>query len=55
MDELSVSFKIKKPQYNYSEAFKRQVVQEFEQGFQNKDQLQLKYEIEFNFLTEFHL
>jgi transposase-like protein len=45
MDELSVSFKIKKPQYNYSEAFKRQVVQEFEQGFQNKDQLQLKYGI----------
>lgn len=45
MDELSVSFKIKKPQYNYSEAFKRQVVKEFEQGFQSKDQLQLKYGI----------
>jgi len=45
MDELRVSFKIKKPQYNYSEAFKRQVVKEFEQGFQSKDQLQLKYGI----------
>lgn len=45
MDELSVSFKIKKPQYNYSEAFKRQIVHEFEQGFQSKDQIQLKYGI----------
>jgi len=33
----------KSPQKIYSEAFKRQVVREYERGFFNKDQLQRKY------------
>ena len=33
------------PQKVYSEAFKKMVVAEFEKGFLNKDQLQLKYSI----------
>jgi len=33
------------PGYQYSEAFKRMVVKEFERGVLNKDQLQVKYGI----------
>ena len=45
MDALKVFFKVVKPQKKYSEAFKKQVVKEFEQGVLNKDQLQRKYGI----------
>lgn len=45
MEQSKVSLKVRKPAPKYSEAFKRQVVREFEQGFLNKDQLQVKYGI----------
>jgi hypothetical protein len=31
------------PPRKFSESFKKQVVKEFEQGYLNKDQLQIKY------------
>jgi transposase len=43
--QLKVSLKSSKPPKKYSEAFKKQVVREFEQGGLNKDQLQAKYGI----------
>src|SRR4029079_18288478 len=43
MGHLKVWFKVMKPQKIFSEAFKKQVVLEFEQGLLNKDQLQRKY------------
>jgi transposase len=45
MSELSVLLKRSKPLGKYSEAFKKQVVREFERGLLNKDQLQQKYGI----------
>jgi hypothetical protein len=35
----------KSPQNRYSESFKKMVVAEFERGYLNKDQLQVKYNI----------
>jgi transposase-like protein len=43
MDQLMISIRTSKPQKKFSEAFKKQVVKEFEQGLLNKDQLQRKY------------
>jgi transposase-like protein len=43
MEQLKVTLKVTKPQKQYSEVFKRQVVREFEQGLLNKDQLMGKY------------
>jgi len=43
MGQLRIVLKKGKPQPKFSEAFKRVVVREFEQGLLNKDQLQRKY------------
>ena len=43
MVHLKITIKTSKPQKSFSEAFKRQIVKEFEQGLLNKDQLQRKY------------
>lgn len=43
MDQLKITVKRTRPQEVFSEAFKKQVVREFEQGLLNKDQLQRKY------------
>jgi transposase-like protein len=43
MEQLKITIRTSKPQKKFSEAFKRQVVREFEQGLLNKDQLQRKY------------
>ena len=43
MEQLKITIKRSKPQKRFSEAFKKQVVREFESGFLNKDQLQRKY------------
>jgi transposase len=43
MEQQVVTLTIKKPQRKFSEAFKKAVVKEFEQGLLNKDQLQRKY------------
>ena len=43
MNQLKVTVKVTRPQKAFSEAFKKQVVREFEQGLLNKDQLQRKY------------
>lgn len=43
MNQLKITLKATKPQKRFSEAFKKQVVREFEQGLLNKDQLQRKY------------
>lgn len=43
MEHVKVIVKAGKPQPKFSEAFKRAVVKEFEQGLLNKDQLQRKY------------
>ena len=43
MDQLRITIKTSKPQKIFSEAFRKQVVREYEQGLLNKDQLQLKY------------
>jgi transposase len=43
MEQQVVTWTIKKPQRKFSEAFKKAVVREFEQGLLNKDQLQRKY------------
>jgi transposase len=45
MRPIKVSLKITRPPTAYSEAFKRQVVREYEQGLLNKDQLMEKYGI----------
>jgi transposase-like protein len=45
MGPIKVSLKVTKPPIEYSEAFKRQVVREYEQGLMNKDQLKEKYGI----------
>ena len=43
MTQLKVSLKINKPPQKISEAFKKQVVREFEQRLLNKDHLMVKY------------
>lgn len=43
MESIRITIKATKPQKTFSEAFKKQVVKEFEQGLLNKDQLQVKY------------
>lgn len=45
MEQLRIRLKSNGPAKRYSEAFKEQVVQEFEKGLLNKDQLQSKYGI----------
>lgn len=45
MEQLRIRLKSNGPAKRYSEAFKKQVVQEFEKGLLNKDQLQIKYGI----------
>ena len=48
MGQLKISIKTSKLQRTFSEAFKNQVVREFEQGVLNKDQLQVKYGLKGN-------
>ena len=43
MDQIKIVLKKGKPQPKFSEAFKKKLVHEFEQGLLNKDQLQRKY------------
>ena len=45
MEQLRIRLKSGSPTPHYNEAFKKQVVREFEQGLLNKDQLQRKYGI----------
>jgi transposase len=45
MENLQVRLKTKPANRHYSQAFKRQVVREFEQGLFSKNQLQRKYGI----------
>ena len=45
MEQLRIRLKSNGPAKRYSEAFKKQVVEEFEKGLLNKDQLQIKYGI----------
>lgn len=45
MYRRSISKKLLLPQKSYSEAFKKQVVREYESGFLNKDQLRRKYNL----------
>lgn len=45
MEQVKVSLKVTKAPTIYSEAFKKQVVREYEQGLMNKDQLMEKYGI----------
>lgn len=43
MNQLKIRLKTSIPCPQYSEAFKKQVVREYEQGLSNKNQLQRKY------------
>jgi transposase-like protein len=43
MEQLKITIRMSKPQKRFSEAFRKQVVREFESGLLNKDQLQRKY------------
>lgn len=43
MEQITIRLKSGTPTPHYSEAFKKQIVREFEQGLLNKDQLQFKY------------
>jgi transposase-like protein len=45
MEQIRIKLKSGSPTPHYGEAFKKQVVREFEQGLLNKDQLQHKYGI----------
>jgi transposase-like protein len=45
MEQVRIRLKTGSPRPKYSEAFKKQVVREFEQGVLNKDQLQRKYRL----------
>jgi len=45
MQQLRVRLRTAPPNPIYGEAFKKQIVREFEQGLLNKDQLQRKYQI----------
>ncbi len=48
MDQVRITLRKMQPRVCYSEAFKRQVVREFEMGVLNKDQLSAKYGIRGN-------
>ncbi|MDB5062641.1 MAG: hypothetical protein JWP67_2484, partial [Mucilaginibacter sp.] len=43
MEDQKVKSKDVSPGGRYSESFKKKVIQEYERGFLNKDQLQAKY------------
>jgi transposase-like protein len=43
MEQLTIKLKSGSPNPRFSEAFKKQLVREFEQGLLNKDQLRIKY------------
>ena len=45
MEQVKVLLKVYTPVKKYTEAFKKQVVQEYEQGNLNKDQLMRKYDL----------
>lgn len=45
MRNQEIRSKVHNPEKRYSESFKKQVVQEYERGFLNKDEIQLKYGI----------
>ncbi len=45
MEQIRIRLKTGPPTTHYSEAFKKQVVRQYEQGMLNKDQLQRKYGI----------
>lgn len=45
MDQLRIRLKKVTPTVKYTEAFKKQIVREFESGLMNKDQLMRKYDI----------
>lgn len=45
MNEQHIGVRVTVPAKKYSDAFKKMVVQEYEKGILNKDQLQLKYAI----------
>jgi transposase len=45
MVQLRIKLKKASPSRNYTEAFKKQIVREFEAGLMNKDQLKRKYGI----------
>lgn len=48
MGKQKIRVKVTLPAKQYSEAFKKQVVREYERGILNKDQIQLKYNIRGN-------
>jgi len=43
MQQLTIRIKNGHPQKKFSEAFKKEVVRDYEQGLLNKDQIQIKY------------
>ena len=43
MQQLTIRIKSGQPQKRFSEAFKKEVVRDYEQGVLNKDQIQIKY------------
>ena len=43
MQQLTIRIKNGQPQKRFSEAFKKEVVRDYEQGILNKDQIQIKY------------
>ena len=43
MQPLTIRLKCGKPQKRFSEAFKKEVVRDYERGVLNKDQIQIKY------------
>ena len=43
MQQLAIRIKSVQPRKRYSEAFKKEVVRDYEQGLLNKDQIQIKY------------
>jgi len=45
MEEQRIRVRITVPDKKYSDAFKKMVVREYEKGFLNKDEIQLKYGI----------
>lgn len=45
MEKQGIIIKVTVPASKYSEAFKRAVVQDYERGILNKDQIQIKYGI----------
>ena len=45
MENTRIKIRITVPNPKYSEAFKKEVVQDYEKGFLNKDQIQKKYRL----------